>query len=222
MSTALERILEISSGAIVSQKPDKLQITSYFKKWHSRGSELEQLISTRNGFWTYESSLLVRPFSNSKPPLGIIEWNDENLWKSDFDWDLNHILCFAEDLFGCQFCIVEEKVCLFDPETGQLENFANSLQDWAMAIIGDFEFRTGYPLAHAWQIKNSILIPGSRLLPKIPFALGGKYDLENLYASKDVDGMIFRANIANQIRNISDGEKIIIDIMSNSKGGTSG
>jgi hypothetical protein len=34
--------------------------------------------------------------------------------------------------------------------------------------------------------------------------------------------MIFRANIANQIRNISDGEKIIIDIMSNSKGGTSG
>lgn len=216
MDEVINRFLGISSKAIVSQEPDLFQMAKFFQYWGSRGRELEHLINNRNGFWAFESSLLVRPFSNSTAPLGILEWNNKLLWKGNYDWKLDHVLCFAEDAFGCQFCLVEEKVCLFDPETGQLEDIANNLQDWAKAVIGDFEIRTGYSLAHAWQIRNLPLPPGARLLPKVPFVLGGKYSLENLHLSNDVEGMKFRAMVANQIRDVPDGGKIIIEIINKS------
>jgi hypothetical protein len=127
------------------------------------------------------------------------------------------VLFFAEDAFGCQFCIANDKVNLFDPETGQFEELAETLDSWAKIIVGDYEYRTGYPLAHEWQIQNQPLQPGTRLLPNIPFVLGGKYELENLHVGGDAEGMVFRANIANQIKDIPDGGQITLEIINKKK-----
>ena len=49
---------------------------------------------------------------------------------------------------------------------------------------------------------------GRRLLPKIPFALGGEYVVENLYAGRAVDGMRVRAHLATQLVDLPDGAQI--------------
>jgi hypothetical protein len=48
------------------------------------------------------------------------------------------------------------------------------------------------------------------LIPKIPFVLGGKYEVDNLYAGNIVDAMRFRASLARQISAIPDGTAITI------------
>src|SRR5207244_2392703 len=112
------------------------------------------------------------------PPLGLLEWNAEDLWKGEYVEDLSSVLFFAEDVFGGQFRIRAERVCTFDPETGQIEVMSSSLGAWAHELLADYEFQTGYPLAHAWQVKNSPLPTGVRLLPKLPFVCGGKYEVD--------------------------------------------
>ena len=84
-----------------------------------------------------------------------------------------------------------------------------SLGAWANDMVADYQFRTGYPLAHDWQVANGILPAGVRLLPKIPFFCGGKYEVQNLYALADVKGMLLRASIAKQIRDLPDGAEIV-------------
>lgn len=213
MPSAVEKLLSISSEAIVHQLPDFAEVQAVLGAWSSLGRELGEVLCIRNGFWVYESSLLVRPFKNQIAPLGLSEWNEGNLWKNLYAVDLDHVLFFAEDAFGSQYCLKDDTVCFFDPETGLFETLGNSLDVWARIVTEDFDYRTGYPLAHAWQTQNHPLGHGTRLLPKLPFVLGGKYELNNLYVNNDVDGMVFRASVANQIRDVPDGGHIVLEIV---------
>lgn len=115
---------------------------------------------------------------------------------------------FAEDVFGGQFCIKDSKVYTFDPETGSLEYLADDIESWVQILLSDYEVLTGYPLAHQWQKQNGQLPAGKRLLPKLPFVLGGEFVLDNLYLADAVEGMRFRADIASQIKDLPDGAQI--------------
>jgi hypothetical protein len=187
----------------------------YLRKWGACGRDLAQLLEQKNGFYAYESSLLVRPLEHAVAPLGLVEWNSERLWKDKYAEDLPKVLFFAEDIFGCQFCFRRDSIiCTFDPETGAIEEMTSSLTDWAKEILAEYDFRTGYPLAHAWQMENSPLPRGIRLLPKRPFVLGGKFEVENLYSLNEVEGMLFRSSISNQIRNLPEGSQVVIRVSS--------
>jgi hypothetical protein len=182
-------------------------------KFGRLGFELAEILGERNGFYAYESALLVRPFRRGGAPLGLPEWNTPALWKGDYGEDLSDTLFFAEDAFGGQFCIRGGSVGSFNPEEGVFTAVAASLGEWASYITSECNFATGYPLAHSWQMENRPLVPGERLLPKTPFVLGGKFELQNLYACRDVEGMRFRALIANQIRNLPDGSQVVLKII---------
>ncbi|MBH3414533.1 SMI1/KNR4 family protein [Pseudomonas putida] len=119
---------------------------------------------------------------------------------------------FAEDVFGGQFCIKDSKVYTFDPETGSLEYLADDIESWVQMLLSDYEVLTGYPLAHQWQKQNGQLPAGKRLLPKVPFVLGGEFVLDNLYLADAVEGMKFRADIAIQIKELPDGAQIRLNI----------
>ena len=212
MKTSIAKLLRISSEAVSESEHDRRHLETVLSSWDPIGKDLADLLFHKNGFFTFESSLLVRPFRQHGNPLGILQWNEPQLWKSYYSLELSSVLFFAEDAFGCQFCVKNDVIQSFDPETGQFEELAATLGDWAQLILQDKEFRTGYPLAHDWQVRNKPLLPGTRLLPKLPFVLGGEYGLENLYVCGDVEGMKSRANIAVQIANIPDGEKISIQI----------
>jgi hypothetical protein len=57
-------------------------------------------------------------------------------------------LFFGEDLFGGQFCLNANGVYHFDPETAKTDRIGSTLEDWARAILSDYEVLTGYPLGH--------------------------------------------------------------------------
>jgi len=85
---------------------------------------------------------------------------------------------------------------------------AESLESWAAEILGDYKFRTGYPLAHDWQLRNGVIADGTRLVPKRPFVLGGDFSVDNLYVLDSVRGMRLRADLAAQLRDLPDGATV--------------
>ncbi|MCB1878412.1 MAG: SMI1/KNR4 family protein [Chromatiales bacterium] len=170
-------------------------------------------LQQRNGFYALESALHVFPSHSSQQEIGLLDWNENALWRNDYQGLADDCLFFAEDVFGGQFCIKDSKVYTFDPETGALDYLADDIEGWAQAIVSDYEVLTGYPLAHQWQERNGQLPARKRLLPKLPFVAGGEFVLDNLYLADAVEGMRFRADIANQIKDLPDGAQIKFDIV---------
>ena len=69
-------------------------------------------------------------------------------------------------MFGGQFDLGGDAVHVWDPETGETEPLGNTLEDWARALLGNYETLTGQPLAHVWQSANGALPEGRRLVPR--------------------------------------------------------
>ncbi len=206
MHYSITKLLSIASESIGGP----LNGADVLNGWGILGKELAEMLKSKNGFYAYESALLVRPLHIAQSPLGLLEWNAPKLWQAEYVENLSAAFFFAEDVFGGQYCVREDKICTFDPETGIFEEMSTSLGAWAEDVMANYQFRSGYPLAHEWQLANGVLPVGVRLLPKIPFVCGGKFELENLYPLADVQGMLFRASIANQIRDLPDGAEIVL------------
>jgi hypothetical protein len=178
-----------------------------------RASELRALLAARNGFYAFESALHVFPLGRAAGVMDLETWNSDALWRGEYGDQTEGCLFFAEDVFGCQFCLRDEQVFTFDPETGELQEMAADLEDWAGQLLADYEVLTGHPLAHAWQSQRGPLPPGKRLVPGIPFVCGGEFELNNLLLLDAVKGMHVRANLARQIRDLPDGARIEFKIV---------
>jgi hypothetical protein len=51
-----------------------------------------------------------------------------------------------------------------------------------------------------------------RLAPRIPFVLGGSFDVDNLHAINESKGMHLRSELALQIRNLPEGAQVSYEI----------
>ena len=114
MDHSINKLLSIASEPICGP----LYGEEALNKWGTRGKELAEMLKLKNGFYAYESALLVRPFRQDQTPMGLLEWNDPQRWKAEYVEDLSTAFFFAEDVFGGQHCIREDTICTFDPETG--------------------------------------------------------------------------------------------------------
>jgi len=85
---------------------------------------------------------------------------------------------------------------------------AADIESWAQMVLNDYEVLTGYPLAHQWQKRNGPIAAGMRLLPKIPFVMGGEFSLDNLYVVNAIEGMRLRADIADKIKSLPNGTQV--------------
>ncbi|MEU8820878.1 hypothetical protein [Actinoplanes sp. NPDC048796] len=176
MGDALERLITAGSPALAPHSPAP--------------GPLAALHDRKNGFYAFESALLVRPVSApAAPVLDVAAWNSRRLWGAVYGATLDGVTFFAEDVFGGQFGLRGDEVVSFNPETGELEHLAPSLEAWATEIIDDHSVMTGRPLAHEWQLKHRPLSPGERLIPVVPFVLGGEYAVDNLRPITDVEAM---------------------------------
>ncbi|MCU1719276.1 SMI1/KNR4 family protein [Pseudomonas sp. 5P_3.1_Bac2] len=208
--SSLDKLLSSASSSLSERKPE---ISG--QSHRLAGALADQLLGMlfqRNGFYALESALHVFPTHSSQQEIGLCDWNENILWRSAYKGLADGCLFFAEDVFGGQFCIKDNNVCIFDPETGALEYLADDIESWVKILLSDYEALTGYPLAHQWQKKNGQLPTGKRLLPKVPFVLGGEFVLENLYLADAVEGMRFRADIASQIKDLPDGAQVKFNI----------
>lgn len=206
---SIEKLLEVASPPLAAGHAALSQ-----NLWSLGGPQtgaLEELLKQRNGFYAFESALHLFPADSARGTLGLEEWNGPSLWRDAYSGMADEGLFFAEDLFGGQFVLRPEGVFTFDPETGELEEIAQDLEGWAAAVLDDYEVLTGHPLAHEWQASRGALQPGHRLVPKIPFVLGGKFEVANLHLLPAVKGMRLRGSIATQIRDLPEGAQVRLE-----------
>lgn len=213
MNHSIGKLLEIASDPIVKSSQFSESDSRIFEE-NTLADDLLKLLLRRNGFYAFESALLVRPITSTVPPLGIVQWNKDEMWKTEYRLkrNLSELLFFAEDIFGTQFCLSHDNISSFEPESGELKYIASNLDDWAAWILEDYKVRTGWPLAHIWQKQHGPISPGTKLLPKVPLILGGKIAVEQMYEVNDIESMRFRADIANQLANCPDGTKVVIKL----------
>ena len=205
MSIFWEKLLSVCSSDISSEKGQKVPAAFHD---YPLVEDLINLLNKRNGFYGFESALHVFSVETDGEEIGLIDWNDKGLWIECYDDLARNALFFAEDVFGGQFCIKEDGIYTFDPETGSFDYLAPDINEWCKLILEDYEVLTGYPLANAWQKKYGSIPAGYRLVPKIPFVVGGEYEPDNLYLEKSTIAMKARASIALQIRDVPDGSNV--------------
>jgi hypothetical protein len=209
MSVEFGKLVSIASAPLCLELP--LLPKDMLDKAGEAGKSLNSLLYLKNGFYAFEGALHVLP-SNCQNKWCIEEWNAHDLWKSEYGGILSNYVCFAEDIFGEQFAINSGRVYRFDPETGGVEAVASSLEEWSALILDNYETETGYPLAHEWHTLYGSLPQGQRLLPKIPFVLGGDYAIDNLYPLDAIEGMKLRADIWRQIKGLPSGTQVKLKI----------
>ena len=175
--------------------------------------QLFSLLKQKNGFFAFENALHVFPLGKTDFGYDLTTWNSTNLWRSYYLGLADAPLFFAEDVFGEQFAIYQELIHRFNPETGLFTQFAPSLNDWAERILDSYDLEVGYTIGHNWQTEFEPLQPSHRLLPKVPFLLGGKFVIENLYSLDAAQGMRFRSDMANKTTDIPDGSKIVLKVI---------
>ena len=206
--TNIAKLLSVSSGALCPEVSGD-NTHDIFKMPFA--SHLHSLLQMANGFYAFEGALYVRPTRSQQNFVGVYEWNAKDLWKQYYPCPPVDLICFAEDVFGCQFALDKNgNVYKFDSETGDGVHHSDNIDEWASLLIDDYNYETGYSLAHTWQINYGMLKPEVRLVPRIPFVLGGEYRIENLVATNAIDGMVSRGNLACKIHDLPDGTAIVI------------
>lgn len=115
---------------------------------------------------------------------------------------------FAQDLFGVLFTTHPDGICAFDPETAEHELLAPDLEAWARRVLDEPEELLGAAFAFDWQERNGALRTSERLVPLLPFVLGGEYDDENLEPRDTALALRERGALARQIARLPDGAEV--------------
>jgi hypothetical protein len=170
------------------------------------------MLSTKKGFYAFESALHVFPSYSHGAHMSLQRWNAAGTWKSEFGDFLDPLTCFAEDIFGNQFGILDEVVVVLNAESGEIRTLTRSLEERACQLLADYQLPTGFPFAHEWQALFGPLKQDQRLVPKRAFIFGGEYAVDNLYSTESAGGMRVRGHIYQQIRDLPDGSKVRLSI----------
>jgi len=210
LAQSLQKLVALASAPLCHSA--RALDPSVHKREGSVATELEALLKAKNGFYAFEGALHVLSMQSCHESIGIEEWNSPELWRGAYADLARGLWFFAEDAFGGQFCVREGVVCSFDPETGATQYVAPNLEDWARAILDDFEVLTGHPLARHWQVLNGAIPSGKRLVPRIPFACGGQYVPDNLMLLDAIEGMRLRGEVARQIAHLPPGTRVRFEL----------
>jgi hypothetical protein len=201
--TCVEKLLSISSEPLA---PGPTALPKILEPYPA-GLELFHMLECKNGFYAFESALHVFPLT-SAVGMSLEEWNADSLWRGGYRDLAEGLLFFAEDAFQDQYCLSAKGVLHFHSETGTTGAVADSIEGWAENILGDYQCKTRWTLASKWQAGNGPLPIGKRLMPRIPFFLGGEYSTHNLWAGDPIEGMRFKTDLALQTRELPDGSGV--------------
>jgi len=206
-------IQELTSlgGVPICQEPARFR-TNILQFFGDLGRELADLLIETNGFYAFESALHVLPACQEMGVMDLEKWNERDLWIKHYDDMALGTLFFAEGICGDQFGIRGREIVRFEAETGLTEPIASSLGQWASLILKDYNYQTGYPLAHKWRQIHGPIRRGERLVAIRPFVLGGDFEVSNLFALDAVKAMRYHGDFALRIRDVPNGAKIIFEV----------
>jgi hypothetical protein len=135
-------------------------------------SQFVELLSEKNGFYAFESALHVLPSNCPTETMDIERWNDAKLWKGLYNDLTRDCLFFGEDIFCNQFGVRQGQICRFEPESGELQQIAADLEQWAKRILDDYDYETGYAIAKKWQEIHGPLSRGDETVPENAVRVG--------------------------------------------------
>lgn len=200
--TKLQKLISIASDSLALSPATE-------SNFNELPPGLSMLLQNRNGFSAFESALVVFPSTESVGVPGVHEWNDLTGWRRHYRTVIaDEYVCFAQDLFGLQFAIANSGVVRLNPESGSVTAYADTIEGWAKRLLENYEEDTAWPLAHEWQLSHGVLSPNLRLLPKLPFVLGGQYEVENLVELDCRQAMEYWGKLYEAIRNVPDGQSV--------------
>jgi len=201
-SDPLEKLLSIGGDALSMVEPVPALMGDDSRT-------LGGLLRRKNGFYAFESALHVFASGDiTASGRSLEEWNDSRLWKHFYGDLMSEGLFFAEDVFGGQFVLAGDVVHTFNPETAELVSFAESVEAWAAKVLDRYDHATGYSIAHAWQMENGALPAGHRLIPRVPFVVGGEYEADNIVPVEASVAMRYWAGFAKVISELPDGANL--------------
>lgn len=204
MASEISKLCELAGPPLVVQRPRNPDVGL------PGLSCLRPLLDTKNGFLCFGGALHVFHADGHHPILPSLgEWNELDGWRSGYGALIpSEVLFFAQDIFGGQFAIDAGEVFSFDPETAEFEKIASSVREWCGLMLLDWRFLTGYPLLEDWEKAQGPLEIGRRLVPKVPFCLGGGFSVENVYPEVLAKALRSRAEIAKQVHALPDGSSV--------------
>lgn len=198
-----QKILSISSEPIAEKKA--MNISE--KIWIPQ--EIVSLLSSKNGFYAFYSSLHIYPMSDDD--VSIERINIGSNWKDLYGDEVKNSTSFGQDVFGCQFLVSPTSGYFkLDLETGQKEYLGETLEEFFSSILEDPECQTGYTLAYEWQNEHGALKKNHVLSPKIPFLMGGEYSVGNLFEVTTNGRIELASDIFSQTKDLSDGQQVQI------------
>lgn len=208
-----DNLVDISTSSLGSREIDLKELEAYLLSFGIEDKSYIELIRLNNGFLAFESALTLYPYDRGID-LNLESWNALSVWKDKYSFIKKPFICFAQDVFGFQFCLTKDGIEFLDPETGELEYLTSTTSEWFDLILKDYEYLTGFPIAHEWQSNfGKTMNSTMRLTPKVPFVLGGKHDLSNLYVNDVYTIINFRSDLAKKIHSLEDGEEISIKLI---------
>jgi hypothetical protein len=171
---------------------------------------LEFISSIGNGGFFFGQSLQFYSLISEKSFRSIISVNE--LLTQEFDFLFKGLYSFAQDVFGNQFVFNDEgQISLFNIESGSCDIVAQNFKESLSILINDIDYYAGITYEKMWKGEYELALD-QRIQPKIPFVIGGEYKLDNFYVNNYPAYLSYNADIAKQIYNLKDGEKVKLRI----------
>jgi hypothetical protein len=164
----------------------------------------------RGGVHVFSKALRIFGLTSDERAQNIVKWNNPNSWKKEYKTFFADAWAFAEDVFGCQYLFDSKGVIRLDIETGELTSLCAKFTEWIALILDEPNFYSGASIAKQWSdVHPEEPLTGKyHLSPITPFVCGGTYDLDNFFRVNSVENLQFKANFANQIKDLPDGSQI--------------
>lgn len=164
--------------------------------------DLAALLRLKNGFILHSGALHVRGAVRNPHWHSLRNaWAGENSFTTQYEDILPTDIPFAQDLFGNQFLLREERVIKLNAETGEIGEKADSLKTFLAGVEQDIEHYLNLPLSHTLE-------PGQLLFAYPPFCAKESANGSLLKACPAKEVISIHADLARQIRNIPNGARI--------------
>ena len=179
------------------------------ESWGAPG--LAELLSEHDGFVAFDGALRCFGLSAKRLP-SVASWNRADGWRTAYRDLTAGLFFFAEDIFGNQFAFEDGRVVRFLSETADREFMADSVEEWLTVVASDPDEQLSLWLLRDWRAQSDGPAFSEHLCPKIPFALGGRYETTNFYALDREKSMIFKGDLAWETRHLPEGAKVRLKI----------
>jgi hypothetical protein len=175
------------------------------------GRDVRGLVNLNDGLSIFQRSIIVFPKSVVGEICSVAQWNSAECWRHRYMIDTETIF-FAEDVFSNQFCTDGTSIFQFDPESGNFDTMASTLEEWARKLCEDSEFYSGSSILQQWEEAVGPLSSKNRLVAKQPFIMGGSYSLSNLMSMDRFSAMDYHGELYQKIKDLPDGSKVVFDV----------